>query len=209
MQRDEVEALFERLPTTGPRAQRDRALLMFLYNTGARVQEVADLRRGNLELGPKPRVHLHGKGDKWRVCPLWTQTANLLDEILKSAPTESDTPVFVAHSGKALTRFGIYKIVRRHTSGENGIGKRSAISPHCFRHTTAVHLLEAGVEVNVIRAWLGHVSLETTNRYIEISIQMKAQALAACEPPVSASAGFPQKPIWRDDQSLLNWLNSL
>ena len=211
MQRDEVESLFERLPMTGARALRDRALLMFLYNTGARVQEVADLRRGNLEFGAKPRVHLHGKGDKWRVCPLWTQTATMLNEILKIAPTGSDTPVFIGHTGLALTRFGIYKIVRRHTSasGDTTMGKHSAISPHCFRHTTAVHLLEAGVEVNVIRAWLGHVSLETTNRYTEINIQMKAQALEACEPPVNASAGFPRKPIWRDDQSLLNWLNSL
>ena len=77
------------------------------------------------------------------------------------------------------------------------------------RHTTAVHLLEAGVEVNVIRAWLGHVSLETTNRYAEITVQMKAQALEACAPPVNASARFPRKPVWRDDELLLKWLRSL
>lgn len=88
-------------------------------------------------------------------------------------------------------------------------GQPRTISPHIFRHTTAVHLLEAGVEVNVIRAWLGHVSLETTNRYAEINLQMKVEALKTCEPPVSISGVFPKKPIWRDDQNLLNWLQSL
>ncbi len=206
--RDEIETLFKNLPTDTPRALRDQTLLLFLYNTGARVQEVAELRVGNLELGPKPRVHLHGKGDKWRVCPLWQQTASLLNELLDSARADTDAAVFVSRAGRALTRFGIYKIVRRHTSGTE-TGQGSPISPHSFRHTAAVSLLEAGVEINVIRAWLGHVSLETTNRYAEISIQMKAEALEACEPPTNASEGFPRKPIWRDDQSLLNWLQSL
>ena len=151
----------------------------------------------------------HGKGDKWRVCPLWTQTASLLDEMLVRGPADPDAPVFVSRTGQALTRFGIYKIVRRHTAGDDAVNRGSAVSPHCFRHTTAVHLLEAGVEVNVIRAWLGHVSLETTNRYAEINIRMKAQALEVCEPPVNASAGFPRRPIWRDDRSLLEWLQSL
>jgi len=84
-----------------------------------------------------------------------------------------------------------------------------AISPHVFRHTTAVHLLEAGVEVNVIRAWLGHQSLETTNRYAEVNLRTKMLALQTCEPPVTSSAGFPRGPVWRDDPSLLNWLQSL
>ena len=77
-----------------------------------------------------------------------------------------------------------------------------------FRHTTAVHLLEAGVEINVIRGWLGHVSLDTTNRYAEINIRAKEAALRACEPP-AASAALPQQPVWRTDESLLAWLNSL
>ena len=78
-----------------------------------------------------------------------------------------------------------------------------------LRHTTAVHLLEAGAEVNVIRGWLGHVSLDTTNRYAEINIRMKEAALVACAPPTSASAEFPRRAVWRDDSSLLNWLTSL
>ncbi|NQU45211.1 tyrosine-type recombinase/integrase [bacterium] len=106
----------------------------------------------------------------------------------------------------------MYRIVRR--CSQNIVTKRAGtdclgISPHVFRHTTAVHLLEAGVELNVIRAWLGHVSLDTSNRYAEINIRTKEMALQACEPPVHSSEGFPRKPTWRDDQSLMSWLESL
>ena len=78
-----------------------------------------------------------------------------------------------------------------------------------FRHTVAVHLLEAGAEPNVIRGWLGHVSLDTTNRYAEINIRAKEAALRACEPPTGVSATLPSKPVWRSDDALLTWLNSL
>jgi len=212
LERDELEALFAQIPTTGTLALRDRTLLLFLYNTGARVQEVADLRVSNLELD-RGRVHLHGKGDKWRTCPLWEQTVTLLRELLDTpCHLEQDRPVFVSQRGQALTRFGIYKLVRRHTReltlGE-GVSRRPAISPHLFRHTTATHLLEAGVEPNVIRDWLGHVSLETTNRYAEINMAMKEKALEACAPPTHTAGGSPKRAMWRDDPSLLKWLQSL
>ena len=208
LQRDEVEALFKRLPSSGPRALRDHTLLLFLYNTGARVQEVADLRVRHLDLGSKPRVRLHGKGDKWRVCPLWVLTASRLRELIAERIDNIDEPVFASASRRTLTRFGIYKIVRRHSlASQEWIGH--PISPHTWRHTAAVHLLESGVEVNVIRAWLGHVSLDTTHRYAEITIQMKAQALAACEPPSSPSARPLRRRIWRDDPTMLEWLRGL
>jgi site-specific recombinase XerD len=212
LEREEIQQLFAHLPTAGPYALRDRAVLMFLYNTGARVQEVAELRRRNLELD-RDRVHLHGKGDKWRMCPLWQQTVSLLSELL-GGPTDvaPEQPVFVSQRGQALTRFGIYKLVRRHAAvltKRRRDGSQKTISPHLLRHTAAVHLLEAGVDVNVIRAWLGHVSLETTNRYAEITIAMKASALAACAPPTHVGAASHTRPIWRDDPSLLTWLQSL
>jgi site-specific recombinase XerD len=213
LERDQISALFARLPSRGRHASRDRALLLFLYNTGARVQEVSDLRVRDLDLGATPRVRLHGKGDKWRTCPLWTETARQLQALLPadgSAPP--DTPVFCAAPRRPLTRFGIYKLVRRHARVlENEATTRAPrrIGPHIFRHTTAVHLLEAGVEVNVIRGWLGHVSLDTTNRYAEINARAKEAALRACEPPTDAAAGFPRTPVWRDDEALLSWLASL
>lgn len=212
LERDEIAALFASLPTKGRYARRDRALLLFLYNTGARVQEAAELRVGNLDLGARPRVRLHGKGDKWRVCPLWAETAQQLDALIgdRNQPPDSDAPVFTAGRGRPLTRFGLYKIIRRLTKhlDEKGGGPHH-ISPHVFRHTTAVHLLESGVEVNVIRGWLGHVSLDTTNRYAEINIRAKEEALRLCEPPSESSAAFPRKPVWRDDKTLLAWLDSL
>jgi integrase/recombinase XerD len=214
LEHDEINALFTSLPPSGPFALRDHALLLFLYNTGARVQEVADLCIAHLDFVPQPRVRLHGKGDKWRLCPLWAKTASLLQQLLekRSSPASPESPVFASRNGSALTRFGIYKIVGRHTAEvlkKRPDGQSRKVSPHIFRHTTAVHLLEAGVEVNVIRAWLGHVSLDTTNRYAEISLRMKAEALKTCEPPVSASQVLPHKPVWRDDPTLLNWLQSL
>jgi site-specific recombinase XerD len=214
LERDDMTALFASLPTTGWWALRDHALLLFLYNTGARVQEVADLRVSHLELQTQPRVHLHGKGNKWRVCPLWQETVALLQQLLARSPSRNnaDHPVFTSHRGQALTRYGIYKLVRRHTAhlekcGADTMPRR--VSPHVFRHSTAVHLLESGVEVNVIRAWLGHVSLETTNRYAEITLRMKVEALQACDVSTETAAACRGKPIWRDDPSLLQWLQSL
>lgn len=211
LERDQMATLFATLPTTDWGAARDRALLLFLYNTGARVQEVADLRVGNLDLGDSPRAHLHGKGDKWRTCPLWAETAEQLRALLKTADSErlQSDPVFRSRSGSALTRYGIYKVVRRHCGHLDTTPRHQRVSPHVFRHTTAMHLLEAGVEVNVIRGWLGHVSLETTNRYAEISMRAKEAALQACTPPTGSSEGFPRQPVWRSDQALLDWLDSL
>jgi integrase/recombinase XerD len=212
LERDEVNAVIAAINGDSQQSQRDRALLLFLFNTGARVQEVADLRCANLDLQGPLRVRLHGKGDKWRALPLWQETAALLKPLV--ANRSSDQPVFISRQQEALTRFGIYKIVRRCTrqlAPKQVNGHERPISPHVFRHGTAVSMLEAGAELNVIRAWLGHVSIETTNRYAEISMRMKEEAMRMCEPPVSLNVveGYPKHAVWRDDKSLLNWLASL
>ena len=210
LERDEVQQLLQNLPTRGRHALRDRTLLLFLYNTGARVQEAADLRVEHLDLTEYPTVRLHGKGDKWRTCPLWKTTARMIEQLLESengsAPPPTN-PVFTARS-QPLTRYGIYKIVRRHASDLDDPRTGRRVSPHIFRHTAAVHLLEAGVEVNVIRGWLGHADLTTTNRYAEINTKAKQEALLLTEPP-GISEGFRTTPIWRTDETLLNWLASL
>jgi integrase len=188
---------------------RDRAILLFLYNTGARAQEVADLRVGDLDFGPPARVRLHGKGDKWRACPIWEETARLLQALLDSRgePRPSSTPIFTGVRDHPLTRFGIYKLVRRHAAwlDRPATGR---VTPHVFRHTTAVHLLESGVEMNVIRGWLGHVNIVTTSRYAEINMRSKEAALAACEAP-GAAIGPPRGAPWRSDEKFLAWLASL
>ena len=209
LERVEVAALFARLPSSGRHAVRDRTLLLFLYNTGARAQEVADLRVENLDLERGPRAQLHGKGDKWRTCPLWDETARLLRQLVGESPA-AQASVFCSAAGKPLTRFGIYKLVRRHTAhlqGERSGTRR--IGPHVFRHTTAVHLLEAGVEVNVIRGWLGHVDLATTNRYAEISLRTKEAALRQCAPPLGVGGPKARAPAWRNEEAMLAWLASL
>jgi site-specific recombinase XerD len=214
LERDEVEGTLARVPAEGRHALRDRTLLLFLYNTGARAQEAADLRASDLHFDPTPRVNLHGKGDKWRTCPLWKETAVLLNRLLTEQRPAGppDRPVFTGSTEAALTRFGIYKIVRRYTCQvvkTGADGRSRAISPHVWRHSTAVHLLEAGVEVNVIRAWLGHSSLETTNRYAEITLRTKQVALETCAIPAAAEERIPRKPVWQTDAVLLKWLQSL
>ena len=212
LEREEVSALFKSIPTQGNHALRDRTLLLFLYNTGARVQEVADLRFGHLDFGPPPRVQLCGKGNKWRTCPLWAETADQLQRLIEQQrkSSEASSPIFVSKPGRPLTRSGIYKIVRRHCGHlDSGGAHPRHVSPHLFRHTAAVHLLESGVEVNVIRGWLGHASLVTTNHYAEITTKTKEKALRVCELPWVSSEELHQRAIWKDDQSLLDWLNSL
>ncbi len=209
LERDEIDDLFKHLPTKGRFAQRDRALMLFLYNTGARVQEVADLRVSNVDLREPSTVRLHGKGDKWRTCPLWAQTAASLTELINAPnPTTPDRAVFVSAAGEPLTRFGIYKIVRRHAARLDQPRQNRTVSPHTFRHTAAVHLLEAGVEVNVIRGWLGHADLSTTNRYAEINTRAKIEALRNTEPPGSSTEPR-RRPVWQTDETLLDWLTNL
>ncbi|WP_292271988.1 tyrosine-type recombinase/integrase [Mesorhizobium sp.] len=178
--------------------------MLFLYNTGARVQEVADLRIEHLELKPPAKVHLHGKGGKWRTCPLWDEQLKHIQALLAQRRAAPGEPVFCAPKARPLTRFGIYKIVRRHGASFDTQGPKSRrVSPHLFRHTAACHLLESGVEVNVIRSWLGHVSLDTTNRYAELTLR-------ACEVSDSGISTVPRPRLaWKDDKTLLDWLNSL
>lgn len=215
LEQDQIGALFASLRPEDRNHQRDRTLLLFLYNTGARAQEAADLRVAHLELGRRPAVRLHGKGDKWRVCPLWAETGQQLGELLRSQGAERmpEAPVFVSRRGVALSRFGIYKIVRRHGAPLDGppLGRQARrVTPHVLRHTTAVHLLESGVDLHVIRAWLGHASLTSTLRYAEIPARLKEAALQLCEAPAEASsAAFPPQPRWRSDEALLAWLDSL
>lgn len=212
LEREEVITLLKDLPRQGRHALRDLTLLLVLYNTGARAQEVVDLRVEHLDLGSQPRIRLHGKGDRWRTCPLWAETARHLRMLLEKVDplARGSGPVFCSHPGRALSRFGIYKIVRKHAGSLDRAGEHPRrVTPHVFRHTAAVHLLEAGVEINVIRGWLGHVSLETTNHYAQLTLRTKLAAMQTCEPPLHTSAASRRRSGWKEDQKLLEWLNAL
>jgi site-specific recombinase XerD len=184
LEKHEMNALLSAPDQSKPYGFRDYALLLFLYNTGARVSEACRLTVGDLDLDMSVAT-LHGKGRKIRRCPLWKVTASVLREVVADRP--SSQTVFLNHRGEPLTRYGIHTIIERHArraAAEVPSLRAKRISPHCLRHTTGMHLLRSGVDINTIRVWLGHVSLQTTHVYAESDLKMKAKALARCEAPL-------------------------
>ena len=203
--RDEMEALLAVPDRRTPRGRTEHALLLFLYNTGARVSEATRLKAGDLELGRGDGAHalvtLRGKGGKLRQCPLWPRTENALGE-LEHRPTDGDD-VFISRHRRPYTRFGVYRLVERCAARVPSLADR-AITPHVVRHSSACHLLQAGIDLNTIRAWLGHVSLDTTNIYAEIDLEMKAKAMALCDAGESAT----DRP-WKEDKGVIAFLNAI
>ena len=209
LEKEEMDALLAAPDMGTPQGRRDHAVLLFLYNTGARADEVAQVRIADLDLGRVPErdlssVLIHGKGKKQRRCPLWARTVNeLLPLVSGRAPAEH---VFLNRRGQPLTRFGVHALVERYAAAaaatQPSVAKKRT-SPHTIRHTTATHLLRAGVDINTIRAWLGHVSVNTTMIYAEVDLEMKRRALENCE------AGDDPKPPWRQDRGLMAFLKTL
>ena len=206
LDRNEVKALLA-APTPAHRlGLRDRALLTFLYNTGARASEAVALNVKDVRFEPPTQVCIFGKGRKERTCPLWQETVNALRAYLQQRDNgnQPDAPLFLNAHQKRISRFGVVTILKRHvvtaaTQEPSLTAKR--ISPHTMRHTAAMHLLQAGVELNVIKSWLGHVSITTTSQYIEIDMEMKRKAI---ESPISAG-----DTPWRCRQDILQWLEDL
>ena len=212
LDKPEIEALLAAPDRRHPQGRRDYALLLFIYNSGARASEAAGTNVSDLHLAGAPSVLIRGKGGKHRVCPLWPQTAETLRALLgERLAGPAEAPVFLNCRGQRITRHGVHTLVERSVAKAAKVapsltGKR--VSPHTVRHTTAVHLLRAGVDINTIRAWLGHVSLETTNRYAEVDLEMKAQALATCADTVPAPPPGTS-PSWHRDSELMEFLSSL
>jgi len=176
--KSEVDALLAAPDRSSTQGQRDHALLLFLYNSGARVSEAASLRIGDIDWNSKS-VRITGKGNKQRRCPLWAATLAHLRHLAGRRSAEAN--LFVNRRGEPLTRYGIHTLVERYVIKLRASVpslERKRISPHVIRHTTASHLLQAGVDINTIRAWLGHVSLDTTNIYAETDLATKKRALA-------------------------------
>jgi len=210
LEKAEMDALFKATEGINMQQRRDHALLLFLYNTGTRADEAAQLTIKNLDISNDPRqnyssVLIHGKGNKSRRCPLWSQTVDELTLLIKDRATTEY--VFLNRCGQPITRYGIHSLVERYSqkvSLQMPSLKKKRVSPHTIRHTTATHLLRAGVDINTIRAWLGHVSIDTTNIYAETDLEMKAKALALCE--VKKSKKIKD---WRNDAGLMAFLKTL
>jgi site-specific recombinase XerD len=210
LEKPEMDALLATPDLTSAQGRRDHALLLFLYNVGARADEAAQVCIEDLTLPQVPdrdlvSVLIRGKGNKARRCPLWPQTARELAALAQGRdPSEH---VFLNRCGQPITRFGIHTLVERTAAkAVKQVPSLAAkrVSPHTIRHTTATHLLRAGVDINTIRAWLGHVSLATTNVYAEVDLEMKAKALANC-----AVEGKKQIAPWKEDKGLMEFLRKL
>lgn len=205
LEKAEIDALLATPDRRTAQGQRDYVLLLFLYNTGARASEAAQVKIADLDLNAAS-VRICGKGGKQRLCPLWSATVTALTSII--AEGGSSRPVFLNRCGRPMTRFGIHTAVERaalKARSRLSTLAEKRISPHSIRHTTATHLLRAGVDINTIRAWLGHVSLATTNVYAEIDFETKAKALAMCEAAGASAARLH----WRDQPALMDFLRSL
>ena len=167
---------------------RDRLLLTLLYNTGARVSEVAALRVSDVLLAGTGALHLCGKGRKDRNVPLWRDSVRLLRRWLSLTGARPEAPLLPNARGGRMTRSGIehrLKVAHRIATARSSSMKGIKLSPHVIRHTTAMHLLQSGVDLSVIAMWLGHESIETTHRYLDADIERKKRALERLPPPTT------------------------
>ena len=211
LEEDEIRAVLECIDRSTSHGRRNYALLAVLFNTGARAQEIVDLNACDLQLDPPPQVTLFGKGRKRRICPLWPQTAQVLKQFAEAAQLDmrSNTPLFRNQRGQRLTRFGLGYILSKCIQSSavkcpSLANKR--LHPHSARHSTAMLLLKSGVALVDISHWLGHVSVNTTNRYASADLEMKRQAIARAG--ALASSVTPPR-SWRCDTSVIEWLATL
>ncbi|MBI4306635.1 MAG: site-specific integrase [Chloroflexi bacterium] len=208
---DEIEAVLNQVDRSTADGRRDYALMALMFNSGARVQELLDVRVQDLQLVRPFQVRLRGKGQRVRICPLWPQTAQVLRAFCEERQLDLDSsaPLFLNQWGRPLTRFGVRYILAKHCQRATATVpnlSRKRLHPHSMRHSTAVHLLKAGVDLATISHWLGHASINTTNKYATIDLQMKREAIARVQPPGN---GLHSPKSWRSDASVLEWLESL
>jgi len=206
---EENDTILKIINRKSQQGSRDYALLAAMFNTGARVQEIVDLRACDLQLTKPFQVRLFGKGRKERYCPLWPQTAAVLRVFChqQNLDLRSESRVFLNHRGHPITRFGIRHILARclDLACENAPNlRKKRLHPHSVRHSTAVALLKSGVDLSTISHFLGHASPTTTYRYAKVDLEMKRQAIAKVK-PVPRRSRTP----WNKDRTILDWLESL
>jgi integrase/recombinase XerD len=202
----EVQAILQAPDPTRWNGRRDRVLLALLYNTGARVSEILALRRRDIQGHSTYLLQLHGKGRKQRTVPLWKCTSLQLKRWLAERPGAPETSLFTNRSGQPLSRFGLGKrlaLAVESAALKCPSLKERTISPHTFRHSTAMHLLQAGVDITVIALLLGHESPATTHQYIELDLEMKERCLSKLKAPKATL------PRFKPTDQLLEFLENL
>ncbi|MGQ9471607.1 MAG: tyrosine-type recombinase/integrase [Candidatus Aminicenantales bacterium] len=206
LQREEVEAILAAPEKTTFSGHRDFVMFMTLYNTGARVSEIIRLQVGDVRLENKASILIHGKGRKQRAVPLWKSTQCHLKKWLLRLKSDSHAPLFPNRSGRPLTRSGVeyrLRLAVQEAAERFPSLKKRQISPHTLRHTTAMHLLQSGVDITVIALWLGHESPATTHMYVEADLTMKEKALQKLQDPSLKSVRY------QPSDSILPFLESL
>jgi site-specific recombinase XerD len=208
---DEIQAVLKAVDVDSDNGCRDLALLSLMFNTGARASEVVGLQLADLRLNAPCSVLLRGKGSKERICPIWPETARLLQRLLQQPdlPPSQRAPLFLNDRGGQLTRFGIRLILKKYVekaARHRPSLKHKRLHPHSIRHSTATHLLRSGVDLSTIAHWLGHVSVNTTNKYLSIDLEAKREALAKVKPLLK---GRRNSAKWRKDKNLIAWLTAL
>ena len=205
---EEVEAILAQPDRSTIEGMRDHVLPSFLYNSGARIQEALDLCSNAVRFDAPHYARLYGKGRKERICPLWPETVTLLRKLLERHPRAPDQRIFVNRYGEPLGASGVrFKLAAYVEKASKTVPtlRSKHVTPHSFRHATAVHLVAAGVDITVIRSWLGHVSLDTTNHYAQANLETKRKALEQ----VGAPAASNVPPSWKRDANLMGWLDTL
>ena len=205
---DEITAILREPDRSSLEGQRDHALLAFLYNTGARIQEALDVCPQAIRFESPAQVELLGKGRKSRICPLWPETVDVLKALLKRLPRADDEPIFVNRYGQPLgaagVRFKLKQYVQAAAQHVPSLATKR-VTPHTWRHSVGVQLVAAGVDVTVIRNWLGHARLDTTNHYACANLETKRIALEQVDPSTKPA----RPPRWKRNPELLAWLDSL
>ena len=210
---DEMQALLAQPNANTPAGRRDLAMLSLLYDTGARVQELADLTFGDVRLSSPTVIRLTGKGGKARLVPIMAPTEKLLRAYLEEQDSHYSAhngyPLFCNRAGKKLTRAGIAYILNkyvRQAQSLGGIPPQTVVSPHVLRHSKAMHLLQSGVNLVYIRDLLGHADVSTTEIYARADERFKREALMLAYPSPSPD---PETTAWQKNEDLLDWLKSL
>jgi integrase/recombinase XerD len=206
---EELRALTGSIDQNTPLGLRNYALILLLFNTGARVSEIINLKLEDIVLTGSPKINIMGKGKKPRACVLWGDTVHALRALLevRSPRNPADTHVFLNAVGDPLSRFGVGYILKKYAI----LGKvqcpsmaRKNITPHVMRHSTAMQLLIIGIEVAMIALWLGHAKIDTTNRYVECNMEMKRSIIEQIDVPTAKRT----RPKWHKPETL-EWLDSL
>jgi integrase/recombinase XerD len=211
LSKEELAAVLAQPNLRTAEGRRDAVLLSLLYDTGARVQELIDLSIGDVRLDSPAQLRLLGKGRKTRAVPLMASTVQLLRDHIREnrldGPERFDTPLFQNGRHERLSRSGIRYILHKYLVQARVMcpSLNRIVSPHTLRHTKGMHLLQSGISLDMIRDFLGHVDVKTTQIYARANLEMKRKALEKLAEP----SPVPSIPSWQENKTLLDWLSSL